>query len=292
MPAVNNVKGIGWMLLSGIMFIGVTGIVRYLGDEMHPIQAAFIRYAFGIVLVVPVILRVGLYGLLSTRIHLHASRGLVHGIGVMLWFYAMSRLPIAEVTALGFTTPIFTTAGAMLILGERVKSYRVAGILVGFIGALIVLRPGLRIIDFGAVAMLIAAPLFACSLLMAKVATKTESSSVIVALLSIFCTLTLLPLALVYWRTPTTEEWSLLFLTAIFATLGHYCLTRAFQSAELSALQPFSFLQLVWATLLGLVVFSEQPDLWLWLGAGVIVFSATWIGRQEVRSSRGPPGDC
>jgi len=292
MPAVNNVKGIGWMLLSGIMFIGVTGIVRYLGDEMHPIQAAFIRYAFGIVLVVPVILRVGLYGLLSTRIHLHASRGLVHGIGVMLWFYAMSRLPIAEVTALGFTTPIFTTAGAMLILGERVKNYRVAGILVGFIGALIVLRPGLRIIDFGAVAMLIAAPLFACSLLMAKVATKTESSSVIVALLSIFCTLTLLPLALVYWRTPTTEEWSLLFLTAIFATLGHYCLTRAFQSAELSALQPFTFLQLVWATLLGLVVFSEQPDLWLWLGAGVIVFSATWIGRQEVRSSRGPPGDC
>ena len=292
MPAVNNVKGIGWMLLSGIMFIGVTGIVRYLGGEMRPIQAAFIRYAFGIVLVVPVILRVGLYGLLSTRIRLHASRGLVHGIGVMLWFYAMSRLPIAEVTALGFTTPIFTTAGAMLILGERVKNYRVAGILVGFIGALIVLRPGLRIIDFGAVAMVIAAPLFACSLLMAKVATKTESSSVIVALLSIFCTLTLLPLALVYWRTPTTEEWSLLFLTAIFATLGHYCLTRAFQSAELSALQPFSFLQLVWATLLGLVVFSEQPDLWLWLGAGVIVFSATWIGRQEVRSSRGPPGDC
>ena len=291
MPAVNNVKGIGWMLLSGIMFIGVTGIVRYLGGEMHPIQAAFIRYAFGIVLVVPVILRVGLYGLLSARIRLHASRGLVHGIGVMLWFYAMSRLPIAEVTALGFTTPIFTT-GAMLILGERVKNYRVAGILVGFIGALIVLRPGLRIIDFGAVAMLIAAPLFACSLLMAKVATKTESSSVIVALLSIFCTLTLLPLALVYWRTPTTEEWFLLFLTAIFATLGHYCLTRAFQSAELSALQPFSFLQLVWATLHGLVVFSEQPDLWLWLGAGVIVFSATWIGRQEVRSSRGPPGDC
>ena len=280
------------MLLSGIMFIGVTGIVRYLGGEMHPIQAAFIRYAFGIVLVVPVILRVGLYELLSARIRLHASRGLVHGIGVMLWFYAMSRLPIAEVTALGFTTPIFTTAGAMLILGERVKNYRVAGILLGFIGAMIVLRPGLRIIDFGAVAMLFAAPLFACSLLLAKVATKTESSSVIVALLSVFCTLTLLPLALVYWRTPTMEEWSLLFLTAIFATLGHYFLTRAFQSAELSALQPFAFLQLVWATLLGLVVFSEQPDLWLWLGAGLIVFSATWIGRQEVRRSRSPPDDC
>ena len=280
------------MLLSGILFVGVTGIVRYLGNEMNPIQAAFIRYAFGIALVIPVILRLGLPSLLTARIRMHAARGLVHGIGVMLWFYAMSRLPIAEVTALGFTTPIFTAAGAMLILGERVKNYRVAGILLGFIGAMIVLRPGLRIIDFGAVAMLFAAPLFACSLLLAKVATKTESSSVIVALLSVFCTLTLLPLALVYWRTPTMEEWSLLFLTAIFATLGHYFLTRAFQSAELSALQPFAFLQLVWATLLGLVVFSEQPDLWLWLGAGLIVFSATWIGRQEVRSSRLPPDDC
>ena len=260
------------MLLSGIMFIGVTGIVRYLGGEMHPIQAAFIRYAFGIVLVVPVILRVGLYELLSARIRLHASRGFVHGIGVMLWFYAMSRLPIAEVTALGFTTPVFTAVGAMLILGERVKNYRVAGILLGFVGAMIVLRPGLRIIDFGAVAMLFAAPLFACYLLLAKVATRTESSSVIVALLSIFCTVTLLPLALIYWRTPTMEEWSLLFLTAMFATLGHYFLTRAFQSAELSALQPFSFLQLVWAILLGLVVFGEQPDLWIGLGAGLIVF--------------------
>ena len=88
------------------------------------------------------------------------------------------------------------------------------------------------------------------------------------------------------------EEWLLLLLAAVFATAGHYFLTLAFQSAELSALQPFSFLQLVWATLLGLVVFSEQPDLWLWLGAGVIVFSATWIGRQEVRSSRGPPDNC
>ena len=88
------------------------------------------------------------------------------------------------------------------------------------------------------------------------------------------------------------EEWLLLLLAAVFATAGHYFLTLAFQSAELSALQPFSFLQLVWATLLGLVVFSEQPDLWLWLGAGVIVFSATWIGRLEVRNSRGPPGNC
>ncbi len=277
------------MLLSGILFVGVTGIVRYLGNEMNPIQAAFIRYAFGIALVIPVILRLGLPSLLTARIRMHAARGLVHGIGVMLWFYAMSRLPIAEVTALGFTAPIFTAAGAMLFLGERIRTYRVAGIVLGFAGALIVLRPGLRIIDVGALAMMTAAPLFACSLLLAKVATRTEPSSVIVVLLSFFCTLTLLPLALVVWRAPTVEELILLFITAVLATAGHYTLNRAFQVAELTALQPYSFLQLVWATLLGLLMFGEQPDFWIWAGAGLIVVSATWIARREVSDSRSPP---
>ena len=277
------------MLLSGILFVGVTGIVRYLGNEMNPIQAAFIRYAFGIALVIPVILRLGLPSLLTARIRMHAARGLVHGIGVMLWFYAMSRLPIAEVTALGFTAPIFTAAGAMLFLGERVRTYRVAGIVLGFAGALIVLRPGLRIIDVGALAMLTAAPLFACSLLLAKVATRTEPSSVIVALLSLFCTLTLLPMALVVWRAPTVEELILLFITAVLATAGHYTLIRAFQVAELTALQPYSFLQLVWATLLGLLMFGEQPAFLIWAGAGLIVVSATWIARREVSDSRSQP---
>ncbi|MEE3287923.1 MAG: DMT family transporter [Pseudomonadota bacterium] len=282
----SNVRGVGWMLVSGVLFVGVTGIVRYLGSEMNPIQAAFIRYAFGIVLVIPVILRLGLPVLLAARIRMHAARGLVHGIGVMLWFYAMSRLPIAEVTALGFTAPIFTAAGAMLLLGERLRAYRVVGIVLGFAGALIVLRPGLRIIDVGALAMLTAAPLFACSLLLAKVATRTEPSSLIVVLLSLFCTVTLLPLALVVWRTPTLEELVLLFVTAVLATSGHYTLNRAFQAAELTALQPFSFLQLVWATLLGLLMFGERPDFWIWAGAGLIVISATWIARREVSESR------
>ncbi|MEC9328856.1 MAG: DMT family transporter [Pseudomonadota bacterium] len=282
----SNVRGVGWMLVSGVLFVGVTGIVRHLGSEMNPIQAAFIRYAFGIVLVIPVILRLGLPVLLAARIRMHAARGLVHGIGVMLWFYAMSRLPIAEVTALGFTAPIFTAAGAMLLLGERLRAYRVVGIVLGFAGALIVLRPGLRIIDVGALAMLTAAPLFACSLLLAKVATRTEPSSLIVVLLSLFCTVTLLPLALVVWRTPTLEELVLLFVTAVLATSGHYTLNRAFQAAELTALQPFSFLQLVWATLLGLLMFGERPDFWIWAGAGLIVISATWIARREVSESR------
>ncbi|HAU41299.1 MAG TPA: EamA/RhaT family transporter [Gammaproteobacteria bacterium] len=274
------------MLLTGMLFVGVTVAVRYLGTSMNPVQAAFIRYCFGIVLILPLLSRAGVMSLDRDRLGFHALRGLVHGGGVILWFLAMSRIPISEVTALGFTTPIFVTLGAAVFLSERLKPYRVAAVLLGFIGALLILRPGLRVIDIGALAQLGAAPLFACSYLMAKSATRREASSMIVILLSVFCTLTLALPALMVWRTPTLEELLLLGLTALLATSGHYCMTRALEAAEVSAVQPFTFLQLVWATILGLILFDEHPDVWIWIGGAVIVASATWMAQQEVRSIR------
>tara|TARA_B100000676_G_scaffold102642_1_gene102394 strand:- start:1001 stop:1843 length:843 start_codon:yes stop_codon:yes gene_type:complete len=274
------------MLLTGMLFVGVTVAVRYLGTSMNPVQAAFIRYCFGIVLILPLVSRAGVMSLDRDRLGFHALRGLVHGGGVILWFLAMSRIPISEVTALGFTTPIFVTLGAAVFLSERLKPYRVAAVLIGFIGALLILRPGLRVIDMGALAQLGAAPLFACSYLMAKSATRREASSMIVVLLSVFCTLTLALPALLVWRTPTLEESLLLGLTALLATSGHYCMTRALEAAEVSAVQPFTFLQLVWATILGLILFDETPDVWIWIGGAVIVGSATWMAQQEVRSIR------
>ena len=269
-----------------MLFVGVTVAVRYLGTNMNPVQAAFIRYCFGIVLILPLLSRAGIMSLDRDRLGFHALRGLVHGGGVILWFLAMSRIPISEVTALGFTTPIFVTLGAAVFLSERLKPYRVAAVLLGFIGALLILRPGLRVIDIGALAQLGAAPLFACSYLMAKSATRREASSLIVVLLSVFCTLTLALPALLVWRTPTLDELLLLGLTALLATSGHYCMTRALEAAEVSAVQPFTFLQLVWATILGLILFDETPDVWIWIGGAVIVGSATWMAQQEVRSIR------
>ena len=274
------------MLLTGMLFVGVTVAVRYLGTSMNPVQAAFIRYCFGIVLILPLLSRAGVMSLDRDRLGFHALRGLVHGGGVILWFLAMSRIPISEVTALGFTTPIFVTLGAAVFLSERLKPYRVAAVVLGFIGALLILRPGLRGIDIGALAQLGAAPLFACSYLMAKSATRREASSMIVVLLSVFCTLTLALPALLVWRTPTLDELLLLGLTALLATSGHYCMTRALEAAEVSAVQPFTFLQLVWATILGLILFDETPDVWIWVGGAVIVGSATWMAQQEVRSIR------
>ena len=291
--AAANLRGIAWMLVTGLLFVGVTGVVRHLGSDMSPMQAAFIRYVFGVVLMAPVFLRLGgrarLFSgesLLPRRLGLHAVRGLVHGVGVMLWFYAMAHIPIAEVISLGFTAPIFTTIGAALFLGERLRAHRVGAVLVGFGGAMIILRPGFEAISTGALAQLAAAPLFATSFLITKKLTETESSASIVAHLTIFVTLALLPAALMNWRAPSWEELGWLCATAVFATLGHLALTQALRATEITVTQPFSFLQLVWATLLGFYVFDERPEIWIWIGGAVIVASASYIARRESLARR------
>jgi drug/metabolite transporter (DMT)-like permease len=273
------------MLLTGLLFVAVTGVVRHLGTDMNPMQAAFIRYAFGVVLIAPVLLRMFAAGVRPSRLGLHMLRGVAHGSAVMLWFFAMARIPIAQVTAIGFTTPIFTTMGAVLFLGEVLHARRIAAVVVSFLGTLIILRPGAVSIEPGALAQLAAAPLFACSFLIAKKLTETESSASIVAYMSVFVTLALLVPALLVWRTPTLTELGWLFVTAIFATAGHYTLTRAMQAAELTVLQPFSFLQLVWATLLGFYLFSEVPDVWTLTGGAVIIASVTYIAHREARAA-------
>ena len=202
----------------------------------------------------------------------------------MLWFFAMARIPIAQVTAIGFTTPVFTAIGAALYLGERLYTRRIAAIAVSFLGTVIILRPGVVAVEFGALAQLAAAPLFACSFLIAKKLTQTESSASIVAYMSVFVTLALLPPALLVWRTPTLTELGWLFVTAVFATAGHYTFTRAMQAMELTVLQPFSFLQLVWATLLGFYAFSEVPDVWTLTGGAIIIASVTYIAHREARN--------
>jgi drug/metabolite transporter (DMT)-like permease len=284
--------GVGWMVLSGFFFVGVTGIVRHLGSDLPAVEAAFIRYAFGTLLMVPAFVALFRRAPSRRQTGLYAARGFVHGFGVMLWFYAMQRIPIAEVTAIGYTAPIFVTIGAALFLGEPLALRRIAAVLAAFAGAVIILRPGLQEVSLGQLAQLGAAPLFAASYIMAKKFTEGEDPGVIVAMLSLFCTLTLLPGALWHWREPTPEEIGWLALTALIATAGHYSLTRAFEAAPITVTQPVQFLQLVWATLLGMAAFGEPLDAFVLVGGGIIVGSATYISHREAmlaRRERTPP---
>lgn len=274
------------MLAGGLLFVAVTVLVRHLGSDMPAIEAAFIRYLIGVGLVLPLIWRMRWRGIRPGSIKLFCWRGLVHGVAVMLWFFAMARIPLAEVTALGFSTPVFTALGAILFFHEQVKARRMLAIAAGFVGTLIILRPGFQTIEAGSLAQLIAAFLFAGSFLLAKKMTQRESSGDILVMLTIFCTLALLPGAIYYWRQPTAVEVGWLALVAIFATTGHYAITRAISHAPLTVTQPLSFLQLVWAILFGYWLFDEVPDSWVVFGASMIVIAVSYLAHREAMAAR------
>ncbi len=276
------------MLLSGLLFVAVTVIVRHLGTDLPSVQAAFIRYVFGLLFLVPMILKFPWTQLHRNILALYSLRGLAHGAGVMMWFYAMARIPIAEVTAVGYITPVFTAVGAVLIFGERIRIHRFSAILIGFIGMLIILRPGLEVLKPGSVAQVAAALCFAISYLFTKKLTYSESPANILVMLSIVCTLVLLPGALMQWRDPSVDELFWLALTALCATCGHYAMTRSFAAASLTVTQPFSFLQLVWAAIFGFLLFGEIPDIWVITGGLIIVCAVTWLTYRESVVRRPP----
>ena len=276
------------MLFSGLLFVGVTVIVRHLGANMPAVEAALIRYVFGLIFLIPMIIRFPWRELSRNRLTLYSLRGLAHGAGVMLWFYAMARIPIAEITAVGYTTPIFTAVGAVLIFRERIHARRFGAILVGFIGMLVILRPGLEVVQAGSLAQVVAALCFAVSYLFTKKLTYSESPTNILVMLSIVCTLVLLPGGIMQWRDPTATELFWLALTALFATCGHYAMTRSFAAAPLTVTQPFSFLQLVWAVAFGFLLFGEIPDIWVITGGLIILCAVTYLTYREsvVRRTR------
>ena len=278
--------GIGWMLLTSLLFVGVTGIVRYLGSEMAATQAAFIRYLVGLLLILPWMLPLLRRPPSKQQMGLYTLRGVAHGIGVTLWFYAMARIPIAEVTAIGYIAPIFVSVGAAVFLGETLKMRRILAVIIAFCGTLIILRPGFQELNLGQLAQLCAAPVFAASFLLAKRMTDDSDPIAIVGMLSLFCTIVLLPGAILHWRDPTIEEIGWLSLTAILATLGHVTMTKAFRCAPITVTQPVGFLQLVWATILGVAAFGEPVDPFVLVGGGIIVASATYISHREAMLAR------
>jgi drug/metabolite transporter (DMT)-like permease len=278
--------GFAWMLASGLCFVGVNIGVKWVGDGLPPQQSAFLRFALGLVYVLPVA------GLLvrdlprGRDLRLYAIRGAVHTVGVLLWFYGITRIKLAEVSALLYLTPIFVTMGAALFLGERLKARRLLAIAAGILGALMILRPGVRDLDPGHLAVLGTAVFFGASYLIAKGLTGRHGPGVIVAMLSITVTVGLIPFAAAVWVTPTWEQLAVMFAVASFATGGHYAMTRAFQAAPVSVTQPAAFLQLVWATLFGWVLFLEPPDAFVIAGGAVIVAAVSFIAWREAVAHR------
>jgi len=281
-----TVRGMLWAVAAGLIFSVLNATIRGLARDLDPMQTQFLRYLFGLVVMLPFVFRAGLAAYRPNGLGGQFWRGIVHTAGLAFWFTALPHLTLADMTAIGFTTPIFIMIGAALVLREQVSGARWVAALVGFSGVLIVVGPQFSGgVGFYSLVMLASAPMFAASFLITKALTKRDTAEVIVTWQNIAVSVLTLPLAIPGWVQPNAAQWALFLFAGVLGSGGHYCLTRAFRSADISATQSVRFLDLIWASVMGILVFGDWPSESTLLGGLVIFASTMWIARREARRS-------
>jgi drug/metabolite transporter (DMT)-like permease len=275
-------RGMLWMVAGGLCFSLLNTQARALSQQLDVYQTQFLRYLLGLIVMLPLVWRHGLQAYRPVNITGQFWRGAVHTLGLILWFTALPNIPLADMTAIGFTGPIFIMLGAAWFLGEPMRRDRWVAALIGFAGVLVVVLP--KMTGQGGwynLVMLASSPVFAASFLITKALTRYEKPGVIVLWQALTVTVLSLPMALPHWQAPSLWQWLGFGVTGVLGSLGHYCLTRAFHTADISATQSLRFLDLVWASLLGWLVFGDVPSSSTWAGALVILLSTVWIARRE-----------
>lgn len=274
------------MLLAMAFFTSMSVFIRLSAEDLHALVVVFWRNFLAVVLLLPWLVRRGRFAMRTRRLPLIAARSVVNVVGMAAGFTAITLIPLAQATSLGFTAPLWTTLGAVLVLGEVIRMRRMAALLAGFVGVLIVLRPGFEELSTGALLALTNAFLLAITTLIVKRLTTTEHPEAIVAWMVILQSPLALVPALFVWDWPSLAGWGWLFALAGAGTIGHVCWTRAVQLGEVSQLQPLEFTKLPLVALLAFLVFSEVPTAWTWIG-GTLIFAATgYISLREAQLAR------
>jgi drug/metabolite transporter (DMT)-like permease len=276
------VHGMVWTVLSGMLFTVLNALLRKMTLVMDPLQAQFLRYLFGVLVMLPLVLRFGLRSFRPNNMRGQFLRGAVHAIALALWFVALPHMSLPDVTSIGFTTPIFVMMGAAIVFGEKMRWDRWLASTLGFAGIMLVV--GHRLAGEAGIytlVMLASAPMFAASFLITKALTRYESAPTIVLWQAITVAALTLPFALSNWQWPHLWQWLVFLACGMLGSGGHYCLTRAFASADISATQSVKFLDLVWSSIIGWLMFADHPSQWTLLGGSVICGSTLWIARRE-----------
>ena len=269
------------MCLSTVAFSIMHGLVRFVSEVLPPFQIAFFRNVFGLAFLLPLLMRSRFAVLRTKQIGLHALRGVINMAAMLMFFTALSISPIAKVTALGFTAPIFMAILAVLVLGERFRIYRWSAIFLGFVGMLIILRPGLVAIDTGALLVTGSAALWAVAMIIIKIQSRTESSLTIVAYMGIFLGVFSIAPALWVWQPFGLKTLGLMVLIGLFGSIAQMAISQSLKETDPTALMPFDFLKLIWTAMIGAWFFAEIPDIYTWIGATVIFLSGLFIAFRE-----------
>ncbi len=287
-PLQSNLRGLLWMLVCGLFMSAMHASIRHVSGGMHPFEIAFFRLVFGLLPLLPWFFKLGLAPLKTKRPGMIIFRGVLNLVCLLAFFMALAITPLAEVTVLVFTAPIFATILAVFVFGEKVGFRRWVAIGFGFLGAVVVLRPGFETISLGSALALFAAVVWGGCLIVIKSLVKTESSVTITAYMSlVMAPLSLVP-ALFVWQWPTGEQYLWLVAIGIFGGIGQMAMAEALRWGETHVVMPMDFTRLIWISLIAYVAFAEVPGLFTWIG-GAIIFAATAFIAWRERALRASP---
>jgi drug/metabolite transporter (DMT)-like permease len=281
------VQGALYMIAAALGFSIMNILIRLVSAELHPFEIAFFRNFFALLAMMPWLMGAGFKALSTQRFPMHLWRAAIGLLAMITWFMSISMLPLAEAVALNFTVPLFATAGAALILGEVVRARRWSATVVGFLGVLVILRPGLaEELTWPMALPIISAAFMATSVLIVKSLSRSEQPAAVVLYMNLLLTpLSLIP-AVFVWSWPSWPALVMMAFVGGFAALSHVALTKAYSIADASAVLPFDYMRLPFIAIFAWFVFGETTDLWTWIGAGIIAGSAIYIGRREAKVAR------
>ena len=258
----------------------VTG-VKFLSDDLHPFVIAFFRCFFGMIIFMPFLVK-NYNEIVKTRnIKFHFLRSFINSVSMLTWFTAIGLMPLEKATALGFTTPLFATVLAVILLKEIIKIHRSLAVIIGFLGVLIIIRPGYISIDLGVYLMIAASISWAFVLIIIKQLTENDSSLTIIFYMLLITTPITFILAIPFWEMPSFKELFIFFLMALAGLISHLCLIKSLKIADTTLVMPFQYLKLIWASVIGYMIFFEKPDLWTWVGGTIVFVAVIYITYRE-----------
>ena len=284
MPSANtNLLGIGFMVISAALMTGMAVMVRQVAQDLHPFQVAFIRNLFGFIFLLPLFYRYGFGALRTNDLGWMAARGAFNAAAMLAFFVTLTLLPIANISAFMFTVPLFVSIMAIVFFQEFMGRRRLISLFVGFFGALVILRPGIEVIGVGYAFACFSAITWATAVVIIKRLSKTNSAFTITVYGMFFLTVFTLPPALFVWKWPDPGQYLWLIVIAVGGTVGQLLFTQSLKIADATLVMPFDFTKLIWASFLGFLIFSEVPDVWVFVGGAIIFASTSYLTFREAR---------
>jgi drug/metabolite transporter (DMT)-like permease len=278
-------KAIILNISSIILFSIMVIFIRKSSESLHIFEVVFFRNLLALIVMLPIIKSIGLAAIKMKNTKLFFMRGFVGAIGMIAGFTCLTLIPLAQATAISFSQPLFITIGATIFLGEIIKARRIAAIIVGIIGMLIIVQPGFNILSFGIMLAIISALALSVNALIVKKLTLTDTPhAIIIWMVVMLIPITLIP-AIPVWEWPNFEDWLYLWGIAILGTLAHFSWTKSYALADITSLEPIGFIKLPIIALLGWMIFSEIPGTWTWVGGLIIFMSTIYISQREAKSS-------